>query len=1411
MPPLSYEKAVLRSFVPTWRESLILYFKNGTLDKQKNHSLAKSVGSSQRVDSDFQNGLAIISSGIDTNRLLFYLLIYIANPLHIYENDSFIADFNPSQLKSDSITDKSFKSITPTDRIHTINYNSSNVKTRGKKGEKRQKLDNFEISYRNETNEPNIIISDKSLIDSEMNLRINHQVDDDELYDLGVKNSNLVLKSRSFYRMIFSMSESETLPKFRNRMFLFNDLNVQSTVTIYSHLVFVLGFEVTDFENYETTYKYLTNKLFKDQERELTEVNQLNNNAEYCQINPGNSAQIVLPKLVFIDGSVISSSRQQLYVNGGYFCINTRVLLNDILTSKILPEIIGGIVIMNAHQIAEDCNIPFVIRLLRMRNKVAFVKAVSNNVHFFKGNNLSYCLKNIFSKNVYLFPRCHHAIEAVLNDTQVQPLTFEVSFPLSDTASEAYNSILKIIWTIVQSMKRLKYDIDMNKIVYTTNKLLIRLLRKQSKSTKVYQSTAPQANKTKFNSSDFYIDTLLKFRRLLDHLLFTDPITFLEELDNIITENSNWVCTPNGIKLFKKSNERLFKIENDKIELNIENNLKVEYLMNILKTDITNDQLVQIIKSNFKRYKIYNRVPNKLYNQFYIRNYLDKLKTKRKYLNLSIARRRLVRLERNHLRFFNKYFNSGKKLKRNVLIVVENFYLVDYLTKYFKYPEYHLTKLMKYLQHSLYTANTSMTKDTSSFINEYYSNINKKILNKSNVYNLYKILLRQLEQSNLNPDILKLDNNNDENNDTTNNTNDTINKTNETNHHNHTNTNNDNDNDDDVEEMEEDYKSESEDENEVFSIINEKAIDVNELMNYIDIKLEFDQYVENSLYIVKSYSNISSSRMDKYDRLMTTLMNVNPCIILIYSPNVHVFRTIENYCAHKFARGDLRRKKMNFLQVHVLSYKDCLETHRFAKCLKSEVDAWASLQTEKKTQVIRLDEGILLNRASLIGQVIVDSREMHCKLPFYLFNLGINVVPNVLEIGDYLITRDICIERKSIIDLHISLNNARLSKQISEMCSAYNNPFLLIEFEEEDLFHLPSTGYTKGGYNYIYIKLIILCCNFPKLRLIWSSSPKHSANIIKYLKANRTEPDLINNDYLIKNFRNKSEKLENRPELNSTEKDDATDIKSECVNAKSENVKTENVCQSVKPEDIFKAKSENTEGTVDSKSGTCEDTSNDKAEDTDVSNAETKPDGVCENTVDTNVEDTNETNETNECNETNEINESNKTDTTDENVNNVSENKAENTSENTVETVNSEGNDTKPEDMIEPGVENVNESNEFDEFSKTIETKESDKTNENNESNNINESIIENINIELDADESSNAEKTDENVLNNETKEPDNVVEGNNLEKTVNEGKEKVIGLKRPEFVKNRDALKILRNIPGVTSHNISQILTRVS
>lgn len=53
-------------------------------------------------------------------------------------------------------------------------------------------------------------------------------------------------------------------------------------------------------------------------------------------------------------------------------------------------------------------------------------------------------------------------------------------------------------------------------------------------------------------------------------------------------------------------------------------------------------------------------------------------------------------------------------------------------------------------------------------------------------------------------------------------------------------------------------------------------------------------------------------------------------------------------------------------------------------------------------------------------------REFRSTLPSLLHAAGLLVIPATLTVGDYVLTPDICVERKSIPDLVSSLNSGRL-------------------------------------------------------------------------------------------------------------------------------------------------------------------------------------------------------------------------------------------------------------------------------------------------------------------------------------------------------------------------------------------------
>lgn len=85
-------------------------------------------------------------------------------------------------------------------------------------------------------------------------------------------------------------------------------------------------------------------------------------------------------------------------------------------------------------------------------------------------------------------------------------------------------------------------------------------------------------------------------------------------------------------------------------------------------------------------------------------------------------------------------------------------------------------------------------------------------------------------------------------------------------------------------------------------------------------------------------------------------------------------------------------------------------------------------------------------------QVIVDMREFMSSLPNILHQKGMRIIPVTLEVGDYILSPLICVERKSIQDLFQSFTSGRLYNQVDTMVRYYRIPVLLIEFSQDKSF-----------------------------------------------------------------------------------------------------------------------------------------------------------------------------------------------------------------------------------------------------------------------------------------------------------------------------------------------------------------------
>lgn len=148
-------------------------------------------------------------------------------------------------------------------------------------------------------------------------------------------------------------------------------------------------------------------------------------------------------------------------------------------------------------------------------------------------------------------------------------------------------------------------------------------------------------------------------------------------------------------------------------------------------------------------------------------------------------------------------------------------------------------------------------------------------------------------------------------------------------------------------------------------------------------------------------------------------------------------------------------------------------------------------------------------------RVVVDVREFRSSLPSLLHGRSMVVVPCMLTVGDYVLSPQICIERKSVRDLISSFKNGRLFNQAETMLQYYKYPMLLIEFDQNKSFTLDpfvdhtSTVTAASNPSDLQAKLVLLTLAFPRLKVIWSSSPYQTAEIFDELKKQQEEPDPI--------------------------------------------------------------------------------------------------------------------------------------------------------------------------------------------------------------------------------------------------------------------------------------------------------------
>nr|XP_033329091.1 DNA repair endonuclease XPF isoform X1 [Megalopta genalis] len=268
----------------------------------------------------------------------------------------------------------------------------------------------------------------------------------------------------------------------------------------------------------------------------------------------------------------------------------------------------------------------------------------------------------------------------------------------------------------------------------------------------------------------------------------------------------------------------------------------------------------------------------------------------------------------------------------------------------------------------------------------------------------------------------------------------------------------------------------------------------------------------------------SLKRNDDPMSLQRALEEHMPTNIIMYVADISAVRQIEVYQNNNPSID---------LKVYFLIYGGSVEEQEYLTSLRREKEAFEKLINAKTTMVIPEDQdgktddcfndtvqadpnieentrkGGISTLSKVTNTVIVDIREFRSELPAILYTRGMKVEPMTLLVGDYILSPEICVERKSISDLIGSLSSGRLYNQAVSMTRHYVQPMLLIEFDPNKAFCFQGHYYASSDVQDMTItsKLQLLTLHFPRLKLIWSPGPHATAQLFEELKLGKPQPD----------------------------------------------------------------------------------------------------------------------------------------------------------------------------------------------------------------------------------------------------------------------------------------------------------------
>ncbi|KAJ3035702.1 hypothetical protein HDV00_003463 [Rhizophlyctis rosea] len=834
--------------------------------------------------------------------------------------------------------------------------------------------------------------------------------------------------------------------------------------------------------------------------------------------------------LKIINNETPANDRAELYLLGGIIAVTSRILVVDMLNKVVPLQLVTGIMVNHAHRVSDASMEAFILRLFREQNKVGFIKAFSDEPEFFVNGfwKLERTMKLLFLRSVYLWPRFHVKVDAAIEKAGRADLV-ELRVPLTKSMKEIQASLVECMEQCLAELRRSNPTIDAED--FTVENAFFK-----SFDSMLRQQLDPIWHRIGQKSKQL-VNDLKTLRKLLGYLVAYDCVTFNSFLETILTANSTdptavfrseaaqspWLLLDSAHTLFEVARQRVFRRKagaagsiNDGVPPGIEPVLEEQPKWRVLQSvmreieaerkhltgngegsilimvdgDRTCTQLREIL-SGMDTIKPETQegpsIPNHSISRKRSRAAsevidVDEASEKQSTGPTSLAKsnsgsatdvtfstegtgRLLRRLLRNYFRW-----------KGGLSKVTKNLFRKGQLRKDNNRDGGHQTNAAAGRGRGQGRGGAPPNKRRrvrgggGVSVNEASRDGNAGIGETGLPVSFEEeaaevaAFLNQTEQ-----------------------------RTESTNSTNGNGT----------------WRKPSEEEfdplsySDYYGVI--KALDLVTVRPY-----------------ASSSNSIAGGSASNGDDDARALEELRPQWIVMYDPDVGFVRRVEIF---KAQHPELR------LKVYFMVYDNSIEEQRYLSQIRKEKGAFEKLIREKAVMAVPVDQDGRIQEdpdelfwrnldtrvaggqtiaAADANQVIVDVREFRSSLPSLLHARRMNLCPCTLEVGDYVLSPSLCVERKSVSDLIQSLKSGRLYTQCEAMSVHYKMPVLLIEFDRDKAFSLVTAGEVRGdisGWD-VGSRLTLLVLSFPKLRIIWSSSPEATAEIFEDLKKNQEEPKM---------------------------------------------------------------------------------------------------------------------------------------------------------------------------------------------------------------------------------------------------------------------------------------------------------------